>query len=240
MEVILLDDIETLGLRGEVVNVARGYARNFLLPRRLAEPATAAKVAELRKRDEQRARHEARSSDQAQQIADVLSKTVLRFEVKAGPTGSLFGSVTPTNIADELWRTKKIRVDRRKIGIDTIKRIGRFEVPIELFQDVQATVNTHVVPEGGELPSDEELAAMEARERGEPEVQPTGEPAEPMLDEARPAQEPEPAEEAGEATATAAPEAIAEAEVEQPEETEETEPPEETEQPVAEATTENA
>ena len=240
MEVILLDDIETLGLRGEVVNVARGYARNFLLPRRLAEPATAAKVAELRKRDEQRARHEARSSDQAQQIAGVLSKTVLRFEVKAGPTGSLFGSVTPTNIADELWRTKKIRVDRRKIGIDTIKRIGRFEVPIELFQDVQATVNTQVVPEGGELPSDEELAAMEARERGEPEVQPTGEPAEPMLDEARPAQEPEPAEEAGEATATAAPEAMAEAEVEQPEETEETEPPGETEQPVAEATTENA
>ena len=61
MEVILLDDIDTLGLRGEVVNVARGYARNFLLPRRLAEPATPAKVAELRKRDEQRARHEARN-----------------------------------------------------------------------------------------------------------------------------------------------------------------------------------
>jgi len=226
MEVILLDDIEKLGLRGEVVNVARVYARNFLLPRRLAEPATAAKVAELQKRDEQRARHEARSSDQAQQIADVLSKTVLRFEVKAGPTGSLFGSVTPTNIADELWRTKKIRVDRRKIGIDTIKRIGRFEVPIELFQDVQATVNTHVVPEGGELPSDEELAAMEAQERGEPEVQATEEvqpaAAAPMLDEASPAEEPAPADEAEEAAESddAEPEAIAEAAVEEPEETE--------------------
>ncbi|MFL6016678.1 MAG: 50S ribosomal protein L9 [Gaiellaceae bacterium] len=218
MEVILLDDIEKLGLRGEVVNVARGYARNFLLPRRLAEPATAAKVAELQKRDEQRARHEARSSDQAQQIADVLSKTVLRFEVKAGPTGSLFGSVTPTNIADELWRTKKIRVDRRKIGIDTIKRIGRFEVPIELFQDVQAKVNTHVVPEGGELPSDEELAAMEAQERGEPEAQPTEEAAEPMLDEAIPVQEPEAAGEADEPPAEG--EAVAEAEAEQPEEDE--------------------
>jgi large subunit ribosomal protein L9 len=218
MEVILLDDIETLGLRGEVVNVARGYARNFLLPRRLAEPATAGKVAELRKRDEQRARHEARSSDQAQQIADVLGKTVLRFEVKAGPTGSLFGSVTPTNIADELWRTKKIRVDRRKIGIDTIKRIGRFEVPIELFQDVHATVNTHVVPEGGELPSDEELAAMEARERGEPEAPPAEEPSEPMLDEAVTVHEPEPAEESDEPAAE--PESIAEAEAEQPEEIE--------------------
>ena len=214
MEVILLDDIEKLGLRGEVVNVARGYARNFLVPRRLAEPATAAKVAELRKRDEQRARHEARSSDDAQQIADVLSKTVLRFEVKAGPTGSLFGSVTPTNIADELWRTKKIRVDRRKIGIDTIKRIGRFEVPIELFQDVQATVNTHVVPEGGELPSDEELAAMEAQERGEPETS-AAEAGEPTLDEVLAEDEPaEPAAESdvvGEAEAERAAEPAREA-----------------------------
>ena len=221
MEVILLDDIEKLGLRGEVVNVARGYARNFLLPRRLAEAATPAKVAELQKRDEQRARHEARSSDQAQQIADVLGKTVLRFEVKAGPTGSLFGSVTPTNIADELWRTKKIRVDRRKIGIDTIKRIGRFEVPIDLFQDVQATVNTHVVPEGGELPSDEELAAMEAQERGEPEAPPADEAAEPTLDEVPAKEEPvdEPADEPA-----AEFEASAEAEAEQPapEATEET------------------
>jgi large subunit ribosomal protein L9 len=170
MEVILLNDIEKLGLRGEVVNVARGYARNFLLPRRLAEPATPAKVAELRKRDEHRARSEARTSEQAHEIAAILEQTVLRFEVKAGPTGSLFGSVTPTQIADELWRTRKVRVDRRKIGIDTIKRIGRYDVPIELFQDVRVDVNTLVVPEGGELPSDAELAAMEAEERGEQEA----------------------------------------------------------------------
>src|SRR5437764_182284 len=221
MEVILLDDIEKLGLRGEVVNVARGYARNFLLPRRLAEAATPATVAELQKPDEQRARHEARSSDQAQQIADVLSKTVLRFEVKAGPTGSLFGSVTPTNIADELWRTKKIRVDRRKIGIDTIKRIGRFEVPIDLFQDVQATVNTHVVPEGGELPSDEELAAMEAQEHGEPEAPPADEAAEPTLDEVPATEEPV-AEPADEPASESDPSAEAEAEQPAPEATEET------------------
>src|SRR5213592_2772399 len=153
MDVILLKDVEKVGLRGDVVSVARGYARNFLFPRRLAEEATGARVAELRKREGQRARHEAKTADEAQAIAAKLAKTELRFEVKAGPTGSLFGSVTPTDIADELWRTAKVRVDRRKIGIDTIKRIGRFEVPIDLFQDVQATVNTHVVPEGGELPS---------------------------------------------------------------------------------------
>ncbi len=171
MQVILLSDVEKIGLRGEVVNVARGYARNFLLPRRLAEAATPAKVAELQKREALRARHEARTVEQAQQIAEELTKTVLRFEVKAGPTGSLFGSVTPTDIADELWRAKKIRVDRRKIELDTIKRIGRYEVPIDLFQDVRVEVQTLVVPEGGDLPSDEELAALEAQERAEQAAQ---------------------------------------------------------------------
>src|SRR5438067_6372971 len=134
MNVILLTDVEKVGLRGDVVNVARGYARNFLLPRKLAQEATPARVTELEKREAQRARHEARTVDQAREIAETLTKTVLRFEVKAGPTGSLFGSVTPTDIADELWRTRKIRVDRRKIGIDNIKRIGRYRVPIDLFQ----------------------------------------------------------------------------------------------------------
>ncbi|HEX3237921.1 MAG TPA: 50S ribosomal protein L9 [Gaiellaceae bacterium] len=167
MEVILLSDVEHVGLRGDVVSVARGYARNYLLPRQLAQEATPARVAELQKRDTLRARHEAKSADQAQEIAAALSGTVLRFEVKAGPTGSLFGSVTPTDIADELWDTKKIRVDRRKIETDPIKRIGRYEVPIGLFEDVRVEVKTEVVPEGGELPSDEELAELEAAERAD-------------------------------------------------------------------------
>jgi large subunit ribosomal protein L9 len=164
MEVILLQDVEKLGLRGEVVDVARGYARNYLLPRRLAENATPARVAELRRVDEERAKHEARTAEQAQEIAELLGKTVLRFEVKAGPTGSLFGSVTPSDIADEIWRARKVRVDRRKIAADPLKRIGRFSIPIELFADVQVEVKTLVVPEGGELPPEEELAALEAAE----------------------------------------------------------------------------
>jgi large subunit ribosomal protein L9 len=164
MQVILLTDVEKLGLRGDVVDVARGYARNYLLPRRLAESATPARVAELRRVDEQRAKHEARTAEQAHEIAEVLGKTVLRFEVKAGPTGSLFGSVTPSDVADEIWRARKIRVDRRKISIDPIKRIGRYTIPIEVFQDVDVEVKTLVVPEGGELPPEEELAALEAAE----------------------------------------------------------------------------
>jgi len=170
MNVILLKDVEKVGLRGDVVSVARGYARNYLFPRKLAEQATAARVAELEKRDSQRARHEAKTADEAQSIAAKLAATELRCEMKAGPTGSLFGSVTPTDIADELWTTSKIRVDRRKIGIENLKRIGRYEVPIDLFQDVRVEVKVLVIPEGGELPSDDELEAMEAVERAEQEA----------------------------------------------------------------------
>src|SRR5918996_5234188 len=131
MQIILLKDVEKLGLRGDVVNVARGYARNYLLPRRLAEVATPARVTELRRVEEQRAVQEARTAEQAQEIAEVLGKTVLRFEVRSGPTGSLFGSVTPSDIADEIWRTQKVRVDRRKVDTDPLKRIGRFTIPVE-------------------------------------------------------------------------------------------------------------
>lgn len=164
MRVILLQDVEKLGLRGDVVDVARGYARNYLLLRRLAEEATPARVAEIERVELQRARHEARSAEQAQEIAELLAKTVLRFEVKAGETGALFGSVTPSDVADEIWRARKVRVDRRKIGIDPIKRIGRYAIPIAIFEDVHVEVKTLVVPEGGELPPEEELAALESAE----------------------------------------------------------------------------
>ena len=166
MDVILLQDVDKLGLRGDVVSVARGYARNYLLPRRLAEEASPGRVAELRKRDERLARQQAESFDQAQQIAERLGGAELRFDVKAGPTGSLFGSVTATDVADELWNAHKVRVDRRKVELhEPIKRIGRFTVPVELFTDVTVELRTLVVPEGGELPPEEELQAMEAAEQ---------------------------------------------------------------------------
>jgi large subunit ribosomal protein L9 len=195
MDVILLKDVEKVGLRGDVVSVARGYARNFLFPRRLAEEATTARVAELHKREARVARHEAKTADQAQAIAATIGKTELRFEMKAGPTGSLFGSVTPTDIADELWSKAKVRIDRRKIGVDNIKRIGRYQVPIDLFHDVQVEVTTLVVPEGGELPSDEELAAMEAFEH-QAEAEAATEPAHegPAIEEILASVDEEPAE----------------------------------------------
>jgi large subunit ribosomal protein L9 len=162
MEVILLKDVEKVGLRGEVVDVARGYARNFLLPRKLAEPATPGRVSELQKRAAQRARQEAGTFEQAREVAAVLEREALRFEVKAGPTGSLFGSVTATDLADEIWRVARVRVDRRKIALgEPIKKVGRYEVPVEVFTDVTVDVKTLVVPEGGELPPEPEPLATE-------------------------------------------------------------------------------
>jgi large subunit ribosomal protein L9 len=168
MQVILLQDVDKVGLRGEVVDVARGYARNYLLPRKLAETASPGALDDLRRRDEIRARQEARTHEEASDIAARLEQTVLRFDVKTGPTGSLFGSVTATDIADRLWGDHKIRVDRRKVELgESIKRVGRYEVPVEVFTDVEATLRLEVVPEGGDLA---EMEALEAAARAEEEA----------------------------------------------------------------------
>jgi large subunit ribosomal protein L9 len=165
VDVILRQDIEKVGLRGEVVDVAAGFARNYLLPRRLAEVATPAKVAELRKLEEKRSRHEAQSHDQAREIAERLEGLELRFDVPAGETGTLFGSVTATDVAERVWETQRVRIDRRKLDLqESIKRIGRYEVAVELFPEVTATLRLAVVPEGGELPPQEELDAIAAAE----------------------------------------------------------------------------
>jgi large subunit ribosomal protein L9 len=231
MDVILLKDVDKLGLRGEVVSVTRGYMRNFLQPRKLAELATEARVAELGRREAERARHEARTADQAEAIAETLRKTVLRFEVNAGERGTLFGSVTSTDITDELWRARKIRVDRRKIDLaDPIKRIGRYEIPITVFEGVTVEVKTLVVPIGGDLPPEEELEAYAAEEAAEAEAaaeadrQAAAE-AQAAIDEVVEAEEaeagsedetgePADAEAPAEPEAAAEPEANAEAEVE--------------------------
>jgi large subunit ribosomal protein L9 len=165
MQVILRQDVDKVGLRGEVVDVAPGFARNYLLPRKLAETATPGKVAELRKHEDKRARQEAQSFEQAQEIVNGLESGEIRFDVPAGETGTLFGSVTATDIAERVWQEKKVRIDRRKLDLsDSIKRIGRYQVAVELFADVTATLRLAIVPEGGELPPEEELEAIAAAE----------------------------------------------------------------------------
>src|SRR3954465_15979962 len=140
MQVILRQDVDKLGLRGEGVDAAAGYARNYLLPRKLAETATPGKVAELRKDEDKRARQEAQTSDQAQEIVTRLEAEEIRFDVPAGETGTLFGSVTATDIAEKVWADRRVRIDRRKIELpESIKRIGRHPGPGEPFAHVAAT-----------------------------------------------------------------------------------------------------
>jgi large subunit ribosomal protein L9 len=164
VEVILRVDVDSLGLRGDVVSVARGYARNYLLPRGLAETATPGLLRELERRDAQRARHEAKTADEAHAIATRIEALELRFDVNAGPTGSLFGSVTATNVSDRLWQQEQIRIDRRKLKLETIKRVGRYTVPVEVFAGVVGELRIAVAPEGEEPPPiDAEPAAIETQ-----------------------------------------------------------------------------
>ena len=137
MQVVLRQDVDNLGLRGEVVNVARGYARNYLLPRGLAELATPGLVAELARRERACVRDTRRETSTRRRRSSRGSRPPeIRFDVKAGPTGSLFGSVTATSVADRLWETQKIRIDRRKLELAPIKRVGRYTAPIEVFAGV--------------------------------------------------------------------------------------------------------
>jgi len=154
VQVVLRSDVDNLGLRGEVVNVARGYARNYLLPRGLAEPATPGLVAELVRREAHHARHQARTAEEAQALVARLEAGELHFEVNAGPTGSLFGSVTATSVADKLWETQKVRIDRRKLHLEPIKRIGRYTATIEVFGGVSAELRLLVTSDGVEIPAE--------------------------------------------------------------------------------------
>jgi len=147
---ILLVDVEHLGHRGDIVAVARGYLRNYLLPRHLAEVATTARIAEVDRVRGVRAKQEARSVDQAQEIARTLNRTVLTIPARCGPDGRLYGSITSADLADEVWRTRKIRVDRRKIRLDEpIKALGTYLVEINVFPEVRAAVKTQVVEAEG-------------------------------------------------------------------------------------------
>jgi large subunit ribosomal protein L9 len=146
-QAILLQDVEKLGSKGDVVNVAAGYMRNFLQPRKLALPATDGMVAQVRRQEDMRRRHEAQSDEQAREIAHTLNRTVLTIKARAGAEDRLYGSVTSSDIADAIWKARKIRVDRRKVAMDeAIKALGSYRVGITVWGDVEATVKVMVVP----------------------------------------------------------------------------------------------
>jgi large subunit ribosomal protein L9 len=145
-QAILLQDVEPLGERGTVVDVSPGYLRNYLVPRKLAQPATKGALEEARRRMEvaQRAQQEAEA--RAEENAALLTKTVLTIPQQAGDDGRLFGSVTAQDIVDAIKEARNLRIDRRKVHLDEpIRNVGTHMVVVEVADGVTATIKTMVV-----------------------------------------------------------------------------------------------
>ena len=145
-QAILLQDIDTLGEKGAVVEVSNGYMRNYLLPHKLAETATQAAIAQAALRREAAERAAREAVEKAREHAGLLSKTVLTIPQQAGDDGRLFGSVTTQDIADAIRDARGLRVDRRRIRLEEpIKSIGTYMVTVEVAEDVSASIKTMVV-----------------------------------------------------------------------------------------------
>src|SRR4051794_13164047 len=144
-QAILLQDVENVGERGAVVDVSKGYLRNFLVPRKLAEPATKGAVAAATRRQEAADRAAAQATQAARDNAELLNRTVLTITHQAGEDGRLFGSVTAQDIADAIKEARGITIDRRDIRLEEpIKTVGTHMVEVEVANGVIATVKTMV------------------------------------------------------------------------------------------------
>ncbi len=148
MKVILLEDARGIGKKGAVLNVADGYARNYLIPRKIAVEANESNMRSLnqeKKRQDDRAR---RVLSEAQVAAKVLENATVKVKAKAGESGRLFGSITSKDIADAIEKNFKLTVDRKHIEIDDqVKTIGLYLATLRLHQDVEVKINVHVVSE---------------------------------------------------------------------------------------------
>lgn len=145
-EAILLQDVETLGERGSVVDVSKGYLRNYLVPRKLAQPATKGAIDAVRQRQEAAERAARSAAEQAEENVKLLNRTVLTVPQQAGADGRLFGSVTAQDIAGAIREARGLRIDRRNVHMpEPIKNVGTYMIVVELVENVTATVKTMVV-----------------------------------------------------------------------------------------------
>jgi large subunit ribosomal protein L9 len=147
MEIILLHDVDKLGIRGQIVNVADGYGRNFLLPKKLAVRATPQNRKWVEQQHVQFLKQSAKEKDEAEELAKLLAEVTLSYSRKAGEQGTLFGSVTAMDVAEGLT-AKGFNIDRRKIHLDPpLKLVGEYDVQIKLHREVTATVKVKVESE---------------------------------------------------------------------------------------------
>ena len=147
MQVILKQDVEKIGRRGDIVDVSRGYVRNFLVPRGLAEMATPTRLEEVRREMAEAEERDRRMAERAGEIAETLNKSVITIEARTGEDERLFGSVTAANIAEAIDRARGVRVDRRRIRLEEpIRSLGTHQVPVQVHGDIEANVKVIVVP----------------------------------------------------------------------------------------------
>ena len=147
MEVILREDIDKVGIRGQIVKVASGYARNFLLPKRLAVAATEANRKIVEQERQAHLRKETKIKSEAEDLSKLMTGVTVTIAQKAGEQDQLFGSVTSKDVADAL-AAKNFTIDRRKVQLDEpIKQLGEFKVPVRIHKDVTAEVTVVVVKE---------------------------------------------------------------------------------------------
>jgi large subunit ribosomal protein L9 len=145
-EAILLKDVESLGEQGRVVEVSKGYLRNYLIPRKLAQPATRGAIDAVRRRQEAAERAEREFVERASHNAELLNKTVLTVHQQAGADGRLFGSVSAQDIAEAIREARGLRLDRHNVHLpEPIKNVGTYMVVVEVVPDVTATVKTMIV-----------------------------------------------------------------------------------------------
>jgi large subunit ribosomal protein L9 len=144
-QAILLKDVEDLGEAGDAVDVSPGYLRNYLVPRKLAQPATTASLEEARRRREAAEKAAQEALERAEETAGLLAKTVLTIQHRAGEDGKLFGSVTTAEIADALAAARGLRVDRKRIRLEEpIREVGTYMVEVEVAGGATARVKTIV------------------------------------------------------------------------------------------------
>ena len=145
-EAILLQDVEMLGERGTVIDVSKGYLRNYLVPRKLAQPATRGAIEVIRQRQEASERAERNAVEKAEENVNLLNRTVLTVPQQAGADGRLFGSVTAQDIAGAIKEARGLKIDKRNVHLPVpIKNVGTYMVVVEVVENVTATVKTMVV-----------------------------------------------------------------------------------------------
>jgi large subunit ribosomal protein L9 len=147
-QAILLKDVEALGKAGEAIDVSPGYLRNYLQPRKLAQPATVGALEDARRRAEVAERSAREAAERAADTAALLSKTVLTIQHRAGEDGKLYGSVTTKEIAEAISEARGLRIDRKKIRLDDpIREVGTYMIEVELSGGATARIKTIVAEE---------------------------------------------------------------------------------------------